>query len=88
MSDHLKHFPEAAGDAQLWGGGEPPSPPERPEVYICVDCRAFEGTAAEACDHHRETGHAVRGKAWPVMWDNAQFSDADRSGRRKDRGAA
>lgn len=50
--------------------------------YTCVDCE-FTGGTLSAVEHHRETGHAVRGVHWPTRMGNAQFNDAGPDGRRK-----
>jgi len=83
MSD-FRFFPTASGPLQCWD-----DTPDMPSVgtyegepYICVDCSWQARGAAAAFDHHRDTGHALRGKYWAVQWRNLQFSDADASGRR------
>jgi hypothetical protein len=64
----------------IFGGGAP-------VPYVCVDCEWTGGTRS-AMTHHKETGHAVRGKGWPTHMGNARFSDAGPDGRRKERNSA
>ena len=79
MSDHL-HFPEHR-DVIWWSDGIEPLDGPTPDAYVCVDC-AWQGTAAEGYDHHRDSGHAIRGRHYPAAWPNVAFSDADCNGRR------
>lgn len=60
-------------DNDSWHGRSTP--------FLCTQCEWTGGTRA-AVDHHRETGHALRGKHWPTGMI-AQFSDAGSDGRRK-----
>ena len=47
-----------------------PNPGGHPHPYVCTVC-AWHGRGGAACDHYRDTGHAIRGKHWPSTWPDA-----------------
>lgn len=42
--------------------------------YACTAC-AWAGRGMKAYEHHKQTGHTVRGRNWPSAWGVAVFSD-------------
>lgn len=61
-----------------WWNGSPDVEPPQPSIpaYVCTvkGCQWDGGKGARAYDHHKATGHAVRGVSWPDDWPDAQFS--------------
>jgi hypothetical protein len=71
---HLLHFPEHPP-----GPYESPHPGDDPRgggvTLVCLVC-AWTGHQADACDHHRQTGHAIRIRNCPTSWPNCTFTES------------
>jgi hypothetical protein len=69
---HLLYFPEPPP-----GPYEGPDPGDDPHgdgvSFICLE-GDWTGHQADACVHHRETGHAIRIKNCPSSWPNCTFT--------------
>ena len=64
-------------NANAWVGE--PGPEHDPNAgghgvaYVCRGCAWTGRGGALAYEHHASTGHAVRGREWPLDWPDAQF---------------
>jgi hypothetical protein len=43
-------------------------------TFKCLIC-SWTGHQADACDHHRQTGHAIRIRHCPTSWPNCTFTE-------------